>query len=125
VDDFVGVLGVDPVFDGALAGFVEVRRVYLDNVRYCDLSCVSVDSKLGSLSSLRAYTSHQLLSLVPSVGGAMRLDWRVEPATKMFFVRRAPCSLQPRLTAIYLSQTCKLWTFLDSRELKSVVTRLH
>jgi len=113
VDDFVGVLGVDPVFDGALAGFVEVRGEYLDNICYCDLPCVSVDSKLGSHSSLRAYTSHQLLSLVPSVGSAMRLDWRVEPATKMFFVRRALCSLQPRTYAIYSSQTCTLWTFLD------------
>ena len=95
MDDFVGVFGVDPVFDGALAGFVEVRGENLDDVRYCDLSCVSVDSKLGLLSSLRVCTSHQLLPLIPSVGGAIRLDWRVEPATKVFFVRRAPCSLQP------------------------------
>jgi len=58
VNDFVGVLGIDPVLDGACAGFVEVRGQYLDDVRNCDLSSVSVGSKSGSCLFLRAYTSH-------------------------------------------------------------------
>lgn len=41
VDDLVGVFVVDPVLDGARAGFVEVGGVELDYVREGDLECVS------------------------------------------------------------------------------------